>query len=213
MPIMQMMKNNFAKILIFSILFSCIAIPLFAIPEHPVNLQMSLGTAMKFYGDENVRQYRAETFGPGSTRFILNSEIGGGFFLDEYISLNLGGIVSFDWFEHDYYLQDGSGKVIKDSMFLLNYDIYFGVRVFPFLLGFSFGVDYITGGCMNYLKIAGVKASEDEGWANGFRFVFEYNILNNRIGWSPAAGIYWQNMSRNGGHDNTVAVYVKAALR
>ena len=206
-------------ILIFCTLFFCMSSPVFALPEHPFNLQMSLGTAANFYGDEAVNTYRSNYFASDSSRFILDGEIGVGFFLDEYICLTAGSILSFDWFKHVYYdtasgtTDSGTTSVVKNSMFLLDYDIFFGVRVYPFLLGFCFGVDYITGGCTNFLKIAGVKSSENEGWANGFRLIFEYNILNNRIGWSPAVGVYWQNMSRVGGHDNKVAVYIKAALR
>ena len=190
----------------------CVA-PVFSLPEHPFNLQLSLGTSANLYGDENINSYRTQYFSSDTSRFVLNGEVGTGFFLDEYISLNFGGIVSFDWFKHAFYADDGSGRVITDSMFPLDYDIFFGVRIFPFLLGFSFGMDYITGGRTNFLKLSGAKSKENELWSNGFRFIFEYNILNNQIGWSPAVGAYWQNMSRIGGHDNTFAVYIKASLR
>ena len=197
----------------FPLVLLCCISPIFSLPEHPFNLQMSLGTAVKFYGDENVVQYREEYFSSDSSRFILNTEVATSFFIDDYVSLDLGGIISFDLFKHDYYTGDGRGSIIKDSMFLLDYDIFFGVRVYPLMVGFSLGVDYITGGYMNFMKISDASSKENGGWSNGFRLIFEYNILNNRIGWSPAVGLYWQNMSRRGGHDNIIGVYIKAALR
>ena len=114
----------------------CVA-PVFSLPEHPFNLQLSLGTSANLYGDENINSYRTQYFSSDTSRFVLNGEVGTGFFLDEYISLNFGGIVSFDWFKHAFYADDGSGRVITDSMFPLDYDIFFGVRIFPFLLGFA----------------------------------------------------------------------------
>ncbi|MCR5699741.1 MAG: hypothetical protein K6G52_08885 [Treponemataceae bacterium] len=179
----------------------------FSMQEHPFTLQLSLGTSAIFYGDQSVKEQRETNFPSSSSRFVMNGEVGTSFFLDEYIALDLGSILGFDWFK---YAPSGT---YKNSMFLLSYDFFLGCRIYPLLEGFCFGIDYITGGFHNFLKLDGVKYNLIGDWSNGFRIVAEYNILNNRIGWSPAVGVYWQNMARNGGWDNTVAVYARAQLR
>ena len=207
MPIILQMKTTFFKILV-AVTFAFLFIPsTFAMQNHPFTLQLSLGTSAIFYGDQAVKLQRETNFPSESTRFGMQGEVGTSFFLDEYIAFDLGSILGFDWFK---YAQEGT---YKNSMFLLSYDFFLGCRIYPFLEGFCFGIDYITGGYHNFFMLQAVKSNLIGDWSNGFRIVAEYNVLNNRIGWSPAFGIYWQNMARNGGWDNTVSVYARAQLR
>ncbi len=208
------MKFSKKKLFIFLILVFP-SLVCFALPENPLSLNFSLGTSAIVYGDEQTKEYKTTLFEENATRFILNSEVSVQLFLDEYISLNLGGIAGFDWFKNS-----------STNMFLLKYDIFTGIRIFPTAKGFNFGVDYICGSYTNFLKVFENQTSDDEEvyeqktsknlvaeWSNGFRIVAEYNFIELASKFTPAIGCYWQNMPRFNGYDNSFVVYLKLSMR
>ncbi len=205
---MKFSKKAILIFLCFTSLFSSI----FGLSENPFALSFSLGTSAIAYGDEQIKEYKSVLFAEDSTRFVLNSEISAMLFLDDYVAINLGGIAGFDWF-----------KNTNANMFLLKYDILAGLRVYPFLNGFNFGIDYICGSYTNFLKINSVENLEENPnltsqnivseWSNGFRLIVEYNFLQEDWKYTPALGCYWQNMPRNNGYDNSFSVYLKFLLR
>lgn len=181
----------------------------FALPEKPVALNLSLGTSAVVYGDENIKLEKENYFTQDFSRFILNSEASLQFFLDEYISLNLGGIVGFDLFKNE-----------NANMFVLKYDVFSGIRIYPNAKGFNFGVDYILGSYTSFVKVLEEQTEEQESsekikgeWSNGFRIVTEYNFIELDTKITPALGCYWQNMPRLNGYDNSFVVYLKLSMR
>ena len=181
----------------------------FALPENPLALNFSLGTSAISYGDENIKLEKDNYFLEDYSRFVLNSEISGQLFLDEYISFNIGGIIGFDLFKNE-----------KANMFLLKYDIFSGIRIFPTGKGFNFGVDYIYGSYTNFLKVFEEQTEEQDAsknlkseCSNGFRIVAEYNFMELASKFTPALGCYWQNMPRLNGYDNSFVVYLKVSMR
>ena len=105
------------------------------------------------------------------------------------------------------------------NLFLLKYDIFAGIRIYPFLNGFNFGIDYICGGLSNFLKVYSTSdeniksATVVSDWSNGFRILAEYIFVVESSKYSPAIGCYWQNMPRNNGYDNSFSVYAKLVIR
>lgn len=198
----------FSKKIIFSIFFVLLTSSLFSLPKDPFCLNLCLGTSAIAYGDEKVKEYKSLIFLDKSTRFVLNSEISVNLFLDEYVAINLGGLVGFDWFKKD-----------TSSMFLLKYDIFSGIRVFPFKKGFNFGIDYICGSYSNYLKLKDTNYENLTSqnivglWSNGFRLVTEYKFYTTEQNSGIAIGCYWQNMPRVNGYDNSFSVYGKFTIR
>lgn len=201
----------------FILLFSNLVC--FAIPGNPFAFNFSFGTSAISYGDENINIEKDNYFLEDFSRFILNTEISGQLFLDEYVSFNFGGIIGFDLFKNE-----------KANMFLLKYDIFSGIRIYPTGKSFNFGVDYICGSCTNFLKVfedenTEEEASEDEltekdssknmqfEWSNGFRIIAEYNFMKIASRFTPALGCYWQNMPRLNGYDNSFVVYLKLSMR
>ena len=176
----------------------------FALPENPLALNFSLGTSAIVYGDENIKLEKDNYFLEDYSRFVLNSEVSLQFFLDEYISLNLGGIVGFDLFKNE-----------NANMFVLKYDVFSGIRIYPNAKGFNFGVDYILGSYTSFVKVLEEESSEKiKGeWSNGFRIVTEYNFIELDTKITPALGCYWQNMPRLNGYDNSFVVYLKLSMR
>ena len=184
----------------------------FALSEKPFALSLALGTSSVAYGDEQIKEYKPVLFEEDSTRFLLNSEVSAMLFLDDYVAINLGGIIGFDWFKNTY-----------ANMFLLKYDFFVGLRVYPFLNGFNFGIDYICGSYTNFLKINSVENLKENStltsqnivseWSNGFRLIVEYNFLQETWKYTLALGCYWQNMPRNNGYDNSFSVYLKFVAR
>ena len=181
----------------------------FALPEKPVALNFSLGTSAIVYGDENIKLEKENYFTQDFSRFILNSEASFQLFLDEYISLNLGGIVGFDLFKNE-----------NANMFVLKYDVFSGIRIYPNAKGFNFGVDYILGSYTSFVKVLEEQTEEKESsekikgeWSNGFRIVTEYNFIELDTKITPALGCYWQNMPRLNGYDNSFVVYLKLSMR
>lgn len=177
----------------------------YSLPSHPVSFQVALGTSAISYGDQTVVNTTNTFFADNVNRFILNTDVSMNLILDDYIRLAVGTILGFDWFK-------------KDSiyMFLLDYDFYGGVRIYPMLKGFNFGIDYICGGYTNFSQLVSTEIvkSEKGMWSNGFRLSAEYSLEDfDNFGTSPAFGCYWQNMPRNGGFDNKLSVYAKLNIR
>ena len=181
----------------------------FALPENPVALNFSLGTSAVVYGDKNINLEKENYFLENYSRFIVNSEASFQLFLDEYIAFNFGGIAGFDMFKNE-----------KSEMFVLKYDIFSGIRIYPTGKGFNFGVDYVYGSYTNFLKVFEEQTEEKESskklkgeWSNGFRLVVEYNFVELASKITPALGCYWQNMPRLNGYDNSFVVYLKLSMR
>ena len=202
----------YKKLFLIVVFFSLINSFSFALSEKPFALSLALGTSSVAYGDEQIKEYKPVLFEEDSTRFLLNSEVSAMLFLDDYVAINLGGIIGFDWF-----------KNTNANMFLLKYDFFVGLRVYPFLNGFNFGIDYICGSYTNFLKINSVENLKENStltsqnivseWSNGFRLIVEYNFLQETWKYTPALGCYWQNMPRNNGYDNSFSVYIKFVAR
>ena len=204
---------KFSKKLLFVILIFLLSnLVCFALPEKTLALSVSLGTSAVAYGDEQIKEYKSVLFEQDSTRFVLNSEVSGMLFLDDYVAINLGGIAGFDWM-----------KNTQADMFLVKYDIFAGLRIYPFLHGLNFGIDYICGSYTNFLKVNSAEKLEENTdltsqtinseWSNGFRLIVEYNFLQEGWKYTPAIGCYWQNMPRNNGYDNSFSVYIKFVAR
>lgn len=181
----------------------------FALPENPLALNFSLGTSAIVYGDENIKLEKDNYFLEDYSRFVLNSEVSLQFFLDEYVAFNFGGIVGFDLFKNE-----------NANMFVLKYDIFSGIRIYPTGKGFNFGVDYVYGSYTNFLKVFEEQTGNQESsknlkgeWSNGFRIVAEYNFIELDTKITPAVGCYWQNMPRLNGYDNSFVVYLKLSMR
>ena len=170
---------KFSKKLLFVILIFLLSnLVCFALPENPLALNFSLGTSAIVYGDENIKLEKDNYFLEDYSRFVLNSEVSLQFFLDEYVAFNFGGIVGFDLFKNE-----------NANMFVLKYDIFSGIRIYPTGKGFNFGVDYVYGSYTNFLKVfEETDTSIDEQieeqtenqessknlkgeWSNGFRIV------------------------------------------
>ena len=201
---------KFNKKLLFIVLILLFSnLVCFALPENPLALNFSLGTSAIVYGDENIKLERDNYFLEDYSRFVINSEASFQFFFDEFVAFNFGGIVSVDLFKNE-----------KANMFLLKYDIFSGIRIFPTGKGFNFGVDYIYGSYTNFLKVFEEQTEEQEAsknlkseWSNGFRIVAEYNFIELASKFTPALGCYWQNMPRLNGYDNSFVVYLKLSMR
>jgi hypothetical protein len=181
----------------------------FALPENPLAFNFSLGTSAIVYGDENIKLEKDNYFLEDYSRFVLNSEVSLQFFLDEYVAFNFGGIVGFDLFKNE-----------NANMFVLKYDIFSGIRIYPTGKGFNFGVDYVYGSYTNFLKVFEEQTGNQESsknlkgeWSNGFRIVTEYNFIELDTKITPALGCYWQNMPRLNGYDNSFVVYLKLSMR
>ncbi len=205
------MKFNKKAILIF-LCFTSLLFSVFGFSSDPLAFSFSLGTSAFAYGDEQIKEYKALLFAEDSTRFVLNAEVSAMLFLDDYVAINLGGICGLDWM-----------KNAQANMYLIKYDIFAGLRVYPFLNGFNFGIDYVCGSYTNFLKINSVEnlgvnsnltsKNITSEWSNGFRILAEYNFLQESWKYSPALGCYWQNMPRNNGYDNSFSVYIKFVAR
>ena len=201
---------KFSKKLLFIFLILIFSnLVCFALPENHLALNFSLGTSAISYGDENIKLEKENYFLENYSRFILNSEISGQLFLDEYIAFHIGVNLGFDMFKNE-----------KANMFVLKYDIFSGIRIYPTGKGFNFGVDYVYGSYTNFLKVFEEQTEEKESskklkgeWSNGFRIVAEYNFVELASKFTPALGCYWQNMPRLNGYDNSFVVYLKVSMR
>lgn len=177
--------------------------------------QLSLGTSAIIYGDEDFRTFNKSLLASDYKRFVFTVDVSGGIVLDDHVRLQLGSILNYDSF------------ITKSfNSIYLDYNFYTGIRVYPALSGFNFGIDYVVGRRSNIFKLPEVEVEEAEAltpsaqdfgvhtsWGNGFRFSAEYDFKYDTTGFAPIIGVSWRCMPRGTTHDNVLSVFFKILFR
>lgn len=163
----------------------------------------NFGTSGIVYGDQDTKDLHKQLTTDKFGRIIISGDLGVSVKLDNVIRFIAGTNLSLDSFM-------GSGQ----SLLHLDYAIFGGIRVYPNLKGFNFGLEYNTGCLTNFYNLPSYEREEVKStrWGNGFRFVFEYDFSYHTDGFAPVIGINWRGMPRGGYSDNLVGFYFRFAF-
>lgn len=87
-----------------------------------------------------------------------------------------------------------------------------GVKIFPGLKGFDFGLAYSLGFRTDVFKYNSIKTHDIAGWSNGFKLFAEYDFAHcGSSKYYPTIGLGWNMMPRgNHDYDNIVTIYLLA---
>lgn len=94
---------------------------------------------------------------------------------------------------------------------LLHFDIPLGVKFYPGLGGFDFGLAYTLGFCGFMFKDStNEKHSDSTPWGNGFKLLAEYDFSRNgKSKYYPILGVTWNLMPRGSDkYDNIISLYI-----
>ena len=96
----------------------------------------------------------------------------------------------------------------------IDYGFYSGLRIYPELKGFRFGVDYLIGRRNDFIDMVSIgKLQPATQWGNGFRFLLEYDFFYNNKGVSPVVAAAWRHVALGGFSDNALSVDLKSVYR
>ena len=194
---------------------------LYAKEKSPFFVYGSVGSAAVVYGDKKTKQQTDAVKAEGTGQFILTAEAGAGFAFNPYIRFAAGALFSSDLCFTSQYRTNR-----------IDYGVSGGFRVYPHLAGFNFGLDYVTGSRVDFIKLPPFSGEGAPGgtpensaqevqwdgnekrlcfpWGNGFRIslAYDFSSLGNKH--LPSLEAAWRMMPRgNYRYDH----YLSLALR
>ena len=203
------------KKLISVCFFAVVLFPLFAKPfsaDSPVRLHWSAGTSAVVYEDSSLSTFNSSLISDGFVRFVLSGDVGLSFILDNNLRFITGAAFCYDSYVKNYSYAS-----------YLDYAGFGGIRVYPGLAGFNFGVDYVTGQRANLVNIQqddsaaaysdSLNAYALTSWGNGYRFTLEYDFSVDTTGYAPVTGVSWRRVPRGGATDNIISIYFRLARK
>lgn len=162
-----------------------------------------LGTSAIIYGDDDIDKQTQVVKDDGAGRFIMAADVGLAIALDSRIRLVTGGIFTSDLcFNSDVHANR------------LDYSFFLGIRVYPNLAGFNFGIDYTIGSRADFIKLPG----QTEGittttpWGNGFRFNIGYDFSYHGSRFAPIVQGAYRMIPRGGSYDHYLSIFVNFKL-
>lgn len=227
MPQLKKIKTSTS----FSLFYVCAALIVFTVTaangslyakeETPFFVYGSVGSAAVVYGDKQTKQQTDAVKAKGTGQFILAAETGVGFAFNPYIRFAAGALVSSDLCFTSKYRTNR-----------IDYGVLGGFRVYPHLAGFNFGLDYVTGSRVDFIKLppftgegasSGTAENSEEKvqwganektlyfpWGNGFRMslAYDFSSLGNKH--LPSLEAAWRMMPRgNYQYDHHLALTLR----
>ena len=161
------------------------------------NFTWALGSSATFYGDEAFVTTFNGLKDRGYKNIVLSGELGMRVIFMDNVAFCLNGVISMDTL-----------TLITSNHFFFDYGISGGVKIYPGLAGFNFGIEYITGRRSDVMDDVETVSTS---WGNGFRLLLEYEFENLIKSFSPSLGVAWRRMPRgNDVADNILSFYVRA---
>ena len=192
---------NMKKIL-FLILSIFVSSVIFA-QEKFLGFDFALVTGLPFYGSSEIRNFNSNV-SSNPNRIVIGSKADLTFKLIQQLKLVFGSscLADFNWNGADY-----------SNHF--DYDFFFGVKIYPNLAGFNFGLGYLLGERIDFVNTSvDEKQNLFSAWGNGFKFLAEYNFAHDGFSkYLPTIGCSWTYMPRgNYEKDNLLTFYLAANL-
>ncbi len=188
----------FKKIFVFTLLL-CSAHALFSQTQDFFFWYWDIGTSAVIYGDDSVNNENKLVYAKGTGRFVMTADVGFGIDLDDRVQLLTGGLILSD-------------LAFNDSVHVnhLDYGFFTGVRVYPNLAGFNFGVDYVLGSRTDFIKLPGNTASRvtSTAWGNGYRINVGYDFSYHGSRFAPNVEGSYRMMPRGGSFDHYFSIFL-----
>ncbi len=158
-----------------------------------------VGTSTVVYGDDVVNDENKQVHSQNVGRFIITADLGMGIDLDDRVRLLTGGLVLADI---------ATNADVNANR--IDYGFFTGVRVYPDLLGFNFGVDYVLGSRTDFIKLPGDSSSKMSStpWGNGFRINMGYDFSYNGHRFAPNVEGSYRMMPRGGSYDHYFSIFL-----
>ncbi len=188
----------FKKIFVLALLL-CSAHTLFSQSQDFFFWHWDIGTSAVIYGDDTVNEENKLVYAENTGRFIITGDLGIGIELDDRVRFVTGGIILADFaFNTDVHANH------------LDYGFFSGVRIYPNLAGFNFGVDYVLGSRTDFIKLPGANDSRvtSTPWGNGFRFNVGYDFSYSGKRFAPNVEGAYRMMPRGGSYDHYFSIFV-----
>lgn len=182
----------------FIILLTFITLSLCSAQQRLISISAGLSTGVIIYDSEKIIEARKSL--ENGSRIIL-----GGLF-----EVDFNPIKEVSFFAGADILTDFNSKTPYTSNHL-SFDIPFGIKIYPNLAGFCFGLAYANGFRSDYFNLEeSGKENSKTPWGNGFKFLIEYNFAHSGSSpYLPTVGGYWKHMPRgNSTYDNQLCIYV-----
>ena len=161
---------------------------------------VGLSTGFPVYGSEQIKQVNDYYFNNDGNRIIVGTTA----------RLELNAINPFALFVDADLNMDFN---FSDQQFFHMMDLAFtgGMKFYPGLGGFAFGIGYSIGTRFNYTNdIIAQNYVGKNDWGNGFKLFLEYNFsYNSSYRFLPTLGVSWRLMPRgNNFYDNIFSFYL-----
>jgi hypothetical protein len=164
----------------------------------------AVGTGGVFYGSQAVTDRNTKLSNDHYSHIVLALSGGAALILAQpiYFTLGVDSILDF---------HTGGTKYAHSFDFSVNT----GIRVYPKLAGFAFGIEYCLGSRTDIILLE----ENNDGrfttpWGNGFRFAAEYDFTYQTRALAPIVGAAWKHMPRgDGNNDDYLSVYFKLGFR
>ncbi len=187
---------NMKKIL-FLILSIFVSSVIFA-QEKFLGFDFALVTGLPFYGSSEIRNFNSNV-SSNPNRIVIGSKADLTFKLIQQLKLVFGSscLADFNWNGADY-----------SNHF--DYDFFFGVKIYPNLAGFNFGLGYLLGERIDFVNTSvDEKQNLFSAWGNGFKVFAEYDFHHNsEKKCLPVLGSFYKFVPRGSDcYDNYLGFY------
>lgn len=165
--------------------------------ESFVSFSAGLCSGIPFYGDSYI------------TKKLNGIEDKKRIIIGSLVTINLNPIEQATFFTGADLLADFNWNDTKYFHFL-NVGFPFGVKIYPNLGGFDFGLAYELGFRADLSKISNSKDHNIAAWSNGFKILTEYNFAHSgKSKYYPTIGLSWNLMPRGmNSYDNIITFYI-----
>ncbi len=178
----------------------CVSInPLFSQSQDVFFFHWDLGTAAVIYGDDTVNSENTIVRAQDTGRFIISADVGLGVDLDKRVRLLTGALSVFDLAVNK-----------KATANRIDYGFFTGVRIYPQVAGFNFGVDYVLGTRSDFIKLPGQSSTalSSTHWGNGYRLNIGYDFSYHGWRFAPNIEGSYRMMPRGGSQDHYFSIFL-----
>lgn len=166
--------------------------------EDLISFSAGISSGIPFYGDKNISSKINEI--ENKNRIIIGSLISVNIHPIEQATFFVGGdiLADFNWNDKSYF-------------HFLNVGFPLGIKIYPNLGGFDFGLAYELGFRADLSKINSYKDHNIAAWSNGFKIFAEYDFSHKgKSKYYPTLGLSWNLMPRGmNNYDNIITFYIE----
>lgn len=185
---------------IFSVLFTILLLTSAAFSEEDLfSFSAGISSGIPVYGS---KPFTESTYSINDKHRII---------LGTLFHINLNPLKQISFFTGTDILSDFNFNFDSEHANSFHFAFPIGVKIYPNLKGFNFGIAYELGFRVDDIKtdLSG-KDSYIAAWSNGFRLLAEYNFAHvGKSKYYPSIGLSWDWMPRgNYTHDNIITFYI-----